>query len=497
MRDSGRKEYKNVRQQTRYILAFIVAAIVGLIAVTGQSLWIDEGSAAMKAMQPTIATWWNALGTEGNSNLQLIFQLFYLWGWEKIFGSSEYALRASNIPWFAVGTVAMMAIFPKKARLQLSVLLLTLTSAFFWYYLSEARPYIVLFAFSAITLACLSRVILQEPVIISPLCFRFFCIGIVGSCASSIIAVPWSLGAILAIVISLGLDGTGHLIRRFRYSALCTAIVMVALAIYYLWTMRIGARASAIGRTSLANIVFALYEFSGIAGLGPGRLALRAHQFAACKPFLPILAPGVALTIILGVTSLCTTRLTRRKALLFGVAVGIPFCVVAFAGYFGHMRLLGRHFTPFLPFILAFFAIGLNRLLFSGIPARITAAMILLLYLTSALQIRLAPRHQRDDYRDAAAAAKEAMSAGKTVWWAADTQTAFYYGLSPKLTGLTLLPDTPLALPVPNLVFLSKPDIYDADGRIADYLRRHNFTLERELPAFRIFQRRSAPPGKE
>ena len=96
-----------MRKQTYYLAIGALALLVGALAVTNQSLWIDEGSAALKAMEPSLGGWWHNLRTEGNSNLQLIGELFYLWGWEKIFGSSEIALRASNIPFFAGGVVAL------------------------------------------------------------------------------------------------------------------------------------------------------------------------------------------------------------------------------------------------------------------------------------------------------------------------------------------------------------------------------------------------------
>ena len=99
--------------------------------LTSQSLWIDEGAAAIKAMQPTLAGWWEALRTEANSNLQLLFQLGYLWVWEKVFGASEWALRASNIPWFAAGMMALVSI-ARENRLRVALLILGLSSPFLW-----------------------------------------------------------------------------------------------------------------------------------------------------------------------------------------------------------------------------------------------------------------------------------------------------------------------------------------------------------------------------
>jgi len=146
-----------VKKQTHYIAIGTIAVAVGALAITNQSFWIDEGGAAMHATQRTLHDWWQSLRAEGNSNLQLILQQFYLWGWEKIFGPSEIALRASNIPWFVAGVLALVWAFPEKRCLQNGIVAVTLSNAFVWYYLSEARPYIVLFAFSALTVACLIR----------------------------------------------------------------------------------------------------------------------------------------------------------------------------------------------------------------------------------------------------------------------------------------------------------------------------------------------------
>jgi hypothetical protein len=488
-----------VPEQTKYRIALVSALVVGAAAVTSQSLWIDEGAAALKAMQPNLHHWWQALRTEGHSNLQLVFQLLYLWGWEKIFGSSEYGLRASNIPFFAVAAVAMMSIFPKRTRLQMSVLWLTLTNAFLWYYLGEARPYIVLFAFAAITTACLLRLIVDETISNSPAWFRLFCTGLTGLCATSLVAIPWAMGAALAASAWLGLTGTRRLLCRFRYTAAFTTAALVALAGYYFWTMQIGARASDVGRTETKNLFYVLYELSGLAGLGPGRLDLREHGIAALQPFRLTLCLGGLAVLALssaGVSALLR-KIEPRYLIVFGFAIGLPFLFVLAAGYVGQMRLLGRHFTPLLPFVLVFLALGLDQLLSSPrVAMRVTALFSLAMLALSALEIRFVSRHQRDDYRAAAAVAQKAIAEGKKVWWLADESTGQYYKLpfaSPNLTpGPNLSDESLTAGPIPDLVCLSKPDIYDAAGKIDNYLRAHDFEVTRTFPAFQIFERQPA-----
>ena len=207
-----------------------------------------------------------------------------------------------------------------------------------------------------------------------------------------------------------------------------------------------------------------------------------------------LIVGGIGIVLLVVVALRASWRdVTKRQLTFLGFAVVLPVLLVLVAGYLGHMRLLGRHLTPLLPFLLAFLAIGVHRLAVAGGWARGTAIAILIILLISAVQIRFAPRHQRDDYRSAAALARQALQHGETVWWAADPSTAAYYNVP--LTSQRLILSSSLAKSsslmgkLPDLVCLSKPDIYDSDGKIAHYLRDNGFTAIRKFQAFRIFAR--------
>ncbi len=277
-----------MQKQTSYFAIGLMALLVGALAVTNQSLWIDEGAAALKAMEPTLPAWWLNLRTEGNSNLQLLGELFYLWGWAKIFGSSEIALRASNIPFFAGGVVALAWGFSRHRRMQIAVTVVACTNAFLWYYLSEARPYVVLFAFAAVVAACLFRLVENDAEALqSRTWFGLFCTGIIGLCVTSMIAVPWALGAMGAVLYWCGLRSSFRMALRFKGWSFLLGASLVFLAGYYVWTLSLGARASDVGRTGLVNVAYIFYELLGLAGLGPGRLDLRAEGAGQAAAFLP------------------------------------------------------------------------------------------------------------------------------------------------------------------------------------------------------------------
>lgn len=482
-----------MRKQTYYLAIGALALFVGALAVTNQSLWIDEGSAALKAMEPSLGGWWHNLRSEGNSNLQLIGELFYLWGWEKVFGGSEVALRASNIPFFVGGVLALAWGLAPRRRLQTAAVLLALTNAFLWYYLSEARPYLVLFGFASVTAACLFRLVrASQECLESPIWFRLFCAGSIGLCATSLIAVPWALGALGAILYWTGLSAATRCALRFKISSSLLVAALSALGLYYLWTLQLGARASDVGRTGWANVGFIFYELLGVGGLGPGRLALRANGLGELAAFLPLIAIGAIALLALFLPAFVALgeQRKRRHILYFVFAVALPFVFVLAAGGFAHMRLLGRHLTPLLPFLLALMAFGLARLLEEpAIWKKAIAFGALAVFLFSAVEIRLAPRFRRDDYRSAAGIALEAIQAGQQVWWLADVSTGRYYHVPFDSPQVTITADLSGSNAPPDVVIFSKPDIYDSSGLVRSYLTGKGFTVERVLPAFEILKR--------
>jgi hypothetical protein len=201
-------------------------------------------------------------------------------------------------------------------------------------------------------------------------------------------------------------------------------------------------------------------------------------------------------SLVLAAVAELRSKTTRRDVIFFAILVGFPVAALMLFGFAVHMRLLGRHFTSLLPFLLMLVALGLRQLLFGTHKlARAVGIGAIAILLISALEIRFAPRHRRDDYRSATSIARAAIATGKKVWWLADETAGAYYNLplnSPNLVSTSNLLRHPVkSLPPPDLVCLSKPDIYDPDAEIRNYVREHDFTLKRMLPAFQIFDRAS------
>jgi hypothetical protein len=133
----------------------------------------------------------------------------------------------------------------------------------------------------------------------------------------------------------------------------------------------------------------------------------------------------------------------------------------------------------------------------------VVVVAFLVLALASATAIRFASRHAKDDYRAAAAVAQDALRAGESVWWSADALGALVYDvtLAEGCEGATLL-ENPRAgfadgSPLPTVVITSKPDIYDAHGALADYLKKNQFRRAATFAAFEVWRRSSTTPAND
>lgn len=488
----------------KLLLLAIATLLIGALAVSNQSFWIDEGAAALKALQPSLAGWWQSLRVEGHSNLQLLPHLFYLWLWEKIFGGSEISLRAANVPLLFAGLAAAIWGLQSRPRLQFWFAAIVLVNAFTWYYTGEARPYLLLFAGACLTLACLARAFDDpEGCANERRWFVLLCAGLVAVAATSLIAVPWAGAWALSAVVLLGLPRSLLLLKRhFIIAGLCTA-TLCGVGAYYLWTLTLGARAStAVGGTGLLNVGLVFYEQLGFAGLGPGRNDLR---FGGLRAFAEYALPlGIAATALLATAAYCARPLLReltenkRLAWLLFAATVFPFATVIGAGWATHVRILGRHLMPFFPFVLLAMAVAAERLVSSRRPARLFVAVLLLATLVlSAVQIRFAPRHARDDYRGAAAVARAELKEDRIVWWAADESTARYYGV-PIADGenrggaiYLMNPSRPAlaTLQPADTIVLSKRDVYDASGALSAFVAVNQLIRTHQFQSFEVFAR--------
>jgi hypothetical protein len=475
-------------------------ALVLILAVNRQSLWIDEANTAASSSQGSLADWWRTLNEIGGSDLQMPGYMLYMWGWVKVAGNSEWALRAAGLIWLVPGLVAMASGFSRPIR-RAGVMLVAVSNAFVWYYAGEARPYAMQLGASCLIFAALHRLGRDE---LSrrqqSLWLSGFLFGLVILCGSSLLGVIWSIGAVAAAFILIPRRRLLDLWKIGWLRLAETGLLLLALGIYYLWTLSVGARASGVAQTDWKTVVFVFYEQLGLAGLGPGRLELRQAGLETLHPYVLALTAYFLLLTIVAISGVrqALSLWPGKRVCAIALAVALPGLMLLGVGFATHFRVLGRHFTPLMPIWFGLLALGLAALWGrAGWMGKAAVASYMILSLCSCLSIRLAVRHERDDYRDAAQYAKLALRQNQAVWWNGSTEGARYYEVPLDGDGKEKNSAVPIINPSaesiarlkkPGVIIVSKPDIFDSAGALADYLARNHYRAAAKFPAFTIWQ---------
>jgi hypothetical protein len=479
-------------------LAVVVFALA-VVAVSAQSFWIDEACTGAIAVQPTLAGWWQAMQNDGGTTTQMPLYAIYTWSWEKSFGHNEWWLRLSNLPWLALGLLAI-------PRRQTAFRLLMVFSPFVWFYLNEFRPYVMQTGVSLLLIGVLWRLAetSSEP---DPsgrkdgFLLGLFCFGLVALSGSSLLSVIWAGAACAATWLVLGWPRTLRLARQNAPTLVITSLVLIALAGYYLWSLKRGNRATP-GATGIGNTLFAFYELFGFAGLGPGRNQIREAGFSSFHPFIiPLALQGLVTSFVFFAGCKRVIQQTPRRVWL-GVAASLGAAVIFLlaAGVLKHFRVLGRHFAPLAPVVVLLLAVGFRSLWSRAGWRRGLALFFILFSIASALTLRFATRHAKDDYRTAAAIAITANANNEKVWWCADETAGLYYRVplspgenlvTPGQVWLAIYPAAQrlASQPPPDLLILSKPDLYDEHGLMRSYLANHHYTVWQTLPSMTVWHK--------
>jgi hypothetical protein len=491
---------KKIDLQT--VIFFAGILFVCALGISHQSLWIDETYTALKAQQTTLPNWWHEMRRAGGSDLQMPLYMIWIWACEKIFGSSEIALRAVNLFWILPGLIALWVALARQPRLRLAVFLVAVFSPFVWYYLNEARPYAMQIGASFFLAAALCR--WSEKINSSSsgesIWVWGFVLALVALSGASMLGMIWAGAAIVAAIFLSPNKRLLKLARDYIFAWLAGLVLLAALGFYYLWTLKAGARASDVASTDWKNVAFIGYELLGFAGLGPGRLEIRDGGLHVFKPYAPQLAlfAALLLALIFYAVREMLQNYPRKKILGLAVIVAAPAVFILTAGFALHFRILGRHFAPLLAAVVFLLGLGVNAAWRRGAAGKILVVGFFALCLASGFSLKLATRHAKDDYRSAAGLARAALAQGETVWWSADANAAEYYRLSVSTNsteaGKAFIMVNPpaefLATNVPaDVVIISRPDIYDPHGTLVAFLAQNDFKKAAVLPAFVVWEK--------
>ncbi len=452
-----------------------------LLAVTyisGDSYWIDEGNAMAKAVQASLGGWWKALLTQGGSDSQMPVYMFYIWIWQKWAGNSEWFMRLSNLPFFILAACYL--------RRMPAVLLFVAVSPFTAYYLNELRPYAMQIAAGAVIWGSLVKLHQEGKGHVS------FVVGLFMLCGSSLLGVIWVFCAVGFLVLS---ERKKLLSPQWLKLVFLSAPVFGLLGLFYLYTLMLGCGGASMGGNVLLSMAQVGYELIGAAGLGPGRIELREHPSSLKEYIVPIALLLIVTTasLIFSLRRICSTKATMKIFWHTSLCVAGVFIIFAILILAKDFRLLGRHCSPAVILMAVLFSFTISN---AESNKKMRAASLMTGFFLSAcllfssLQLRLSPRHKKDDYKGAASIAKKALRKGKNVYWLADAATAEIYSLNG---------DDPLlqkmgawkkgdALKKNSLIIFSKPDIYDPTNAFPKAAKSQNYHITQKLQAFTVWE---------
>ena len=454
------------------IWLWLALILAGCVFISSDSFWIDEGNTAYKASQATFSAWYRSMFAVTSSDAQMPGYMLYMWVWQKFSGNSEFALRLSNLPWLFLLVLAVRR-FPWAVAV-------ALTSPFILNYLNELRPYLMQIAGAALAVNGISR--LKDE---APSAWTTVLAGCLVMSASSLLGVVWSLGAMVHVLV----ESPYRLkCRWFWLRNLAYLPAFAFLAVYYAWTLAQGQGAALMGGRFMISLAAAGYELLGLAGFGPGKTELRINP-KALMDYVGILAPAALAIGGLLLWSLAGwfRRAPKRQVVAAICGVGTPLILIFSLVVLKDFRVLGRHLAPLSVLVVLLVAHAASQ---PRLPRRV-AVLVIGLSIAGSLSLRFSDRHRKDDYRAAAAIAKDTIDHQRPVLWVADEWTAYFYGLDEAHSGWQPWRDNrPLpALSGDETVILTKPDIYDSKGGMQALLAERGFMPVRRLPAFTVFQR--------
>ncbi len=469
----------------RWLLCALAALAVGALAISNQSFWMDEGGPAFKSMLPTLGSWWRFTLQIGGSDVQMPVYMPLVWLWEKIFGSTEFALRAINLPFLVIMVLALRRVpfWP----------LVCLTSPFVLYYVGELRPYAMQMAAGACAAAAFGRILRQPDEGFGGIHALFASALFLSACSLS--AVVWAAGLVIgALVIR-----TEWLARKgFWLRAAAWVLPFMAIAGYYAFTLFKGYRGAPSAGGGLLSMLFGFYEMAGLLGIGPSRNELRDSAFASLMAHLPWLLPAAAILGTAWMIGVVDWLGSTPRRVIAGVTVAavLPLLILAAVSVMADFRVLGRHMSPAIAAMLLPFCLCLAKAKASP-PRLIAGALAILVMAFSSVSLRFAEKHARDDYRTATRIALDAFSKGHAVLWQADIATPLFYayragGWDDFSRFQKMRAEMPATYMFADLVFINRPDFRRRGEDHRETMKREGFDLDTALPGFEVWKNRYA-----
>jgi hypothetical protein len=485
------------------VVGFFASVLAAILAISSGSLWIDEFGTWLLTRANSIPDWWRRFQSWPDSDSQIPLYHFYMYLWTKVVGTDAVAMRASNVGMFVIATLALLWPFRSRPNIAVPIILTSCLNASVWYYLNEIRPYIMLYMGTCLMVGASIEIegSAKRP---SPFAIAVLCIGALISSGATVIGIAWTAPVFLFVLIhwlAIRKRPLSELVSQNYLTLAITVLCIAALIAHDIRMFALGRLPALLGEGNILNLLFSFYTSLGLLGVGPGMLDMRANGGAALVPFALIIAFSAIMFGLVAIGGLLEIRaiLGVRTLGLLIVCILLPVLFIFVLGLVVHWRALPRHFIPLVSLFSLLYAFGMAwwwRRRFSGMAVALISVIIMGY---SSLAVRYAPRHAKDDYKHAAKLAAIELAGDGRIWWIADVRGALYYGIpviderdSPASTRIPgaqiyLSLTTPSFLSAqtpPTLVLCSRPDTYDRQNLISNYLSANKYHLVESFPAF-------------
>jgi hypothetical protein len=471
------------------------------LMLSNESLWIDEGDTARYALQPDFHAWWHYLNHDTTANCQMPLAMFFAWVTAQTLGTQEWQLRAINVLW---NGLALLGMYRAGKRLQLPWLpLLLAIQPYFWFYSNEARPYSLQIACGAWLFAGFVEFLALKGA--GETWTWLFSGAAVFLCFATLLAPLPIAACLIAGGVMAGLQ-RWKISRKSVLILLGGAAASIPPAIYYFSTLARGAKSAQIWHVDLKFFGYVTYELTGMSGLGLAtqnirEIARSSHLYGAIVQHgVQFILPAVCFLLLLLLLAWgLRQRLANAQA---GICAGIVavLCITSFVfisvGICIQKAFWARHFAPVFPFYVALLGMAISSVLETRrFYLRLLPGLLIGLLLFSALNLRFAERHRKEDYRSAAQFARHALAEKKSVWWVASGSNAQYYHLDCALSrpeaGRVFLPQSVDIenIPAPDVIICSKPEIFDPGAAVQNLIQQKGYKPVAYLPSFVIWSR--------
>jgi hypothetical protein len=399
-----------------WVICALCYALALSLSLNGSSLWTDEAFSAWLASHPSFQSFFHSLVTGDSSDLQVGLYYTWLFIWSRVFGTSELALRAANIPFIAIFSFALVFTSWKILKSRVAWLAAGMLP-FVWHYAAEARAYMAVLAFAAAAVAALLGFIKNTASKYAWICLTCIFLGSLCHILFLLVLPPLAVTVLLA--------AKPYPRWRLWFKPMAAFFVpFAAFAVFLVWTFHRPAIDYAYPSPGVRQMVSVFYELAGFANFGPNRkFSLDFH------PYIVWTALG-ALGILAGAGTAAVAGLRYRKdrlPVVLSVAALFAFVEVVAISFGLGKQFDARHLAAIVPFFLFLLMAAAAR---AGKTGNIALVLMGVTWLIADIRAAVLPEYWKEDYRAAVAIVETIhRQTGAAVAIVSDPVAPAYYGL--------------------------------------------------------------------